>query len=122
MKRVFVALFALMFAISLGHAQKNERVQRFEENKTKMDAFFKDIGVNETQMAQIEDVRTEMQTEMQKLRGKGRSDENRDQMNKLRDEHAARMKNILTEEQYAQYEKKVQERSGPQHQRMKKPN
>ena len=122
MKSVFVALFALMFVTGFSQTQQNQRAQRFEENKTKMDAFFEEIGVNEKQMAQIEEARTEMQTEMEKLRGQSRSDETREKMNTLREQHAAKMKSILTEEQYAQYEKKAKEWQGPQHRRMNKPN
>ena len=122
MKRGILAAVTLLLFIAAGQAQENARTERLKKGKEDMDQFFKEFGVNDEQMAQIDAEQKAMVESMKELRGQGRSDETKEKMLALRDDHAVKMKSILTDEQYQKWEKKAKEKHQHQKHQFSRPN
>ena len=108
MKSVIAMLVFLSFGMAL-QAQSARNEEGRKEAREAMDEFFREIGVTDQQMAQIETLREEMQKEMEALRSKGQRPETSEDMGKIREEHDAGMEEILTEEQFEKYKAKQRE-------------
>ena len=104
-----IVLSTLIFAGTSLLAQSARNAQAMQEAKAAMDEFFKEIGVTDEQMAQIETLRAEMQKEMEALRSEGQGPDTRQKMGEIRDDHDAEMAKVLTEEQYEKYKAKQKE-------------
>ena len=105
---VILNLLVLGFLIQ-AEAQTDRSTDRREEMKKEMDAFYKELSVTDEQMLAIEEEQKRHSSELIELRektsGRGMSDERKE----IQDTHMANMKEILTADQYAEWEEKITE-------------
>ena len=94
------------FGQSEGHHKKRS------EARAQMEAFMESLDLTDAQTKQLEAERERMQDEMKALRDAERSKETREKMESIRKDHELVMQDILTEDQYAAYEKKAEELKG----------
>ena len=120
MKSIMLVL-VLAFCASTGIAQDAQARQNREEIKKELDDYLVEIGVNDDQMKEIEAARETLSKGV----AEARQNRNREKMKSLRDDYTAKLKEILTEEQYAAFsakQKELRENSGPKQTKAKKPN
>ena len=127
MRSIFIILFVLagMFSAQTVQAQASRSADDRAEVKKEMEAFYTEIGVSEEQKLAIDEEQRRFGDEMRALRAKGSGRGMVEERDKLAEAHKVNMKEILTEDQFLQWEEKskeMMERRRSQMRRAKKPN
>ncbi len=105
---VIIALLFIAFGTHV-NAQAGRSADQRAEIKKEMDAFYEEIGVSEEQKLAIDEEQRRHGDEMRALRQKGSGRGMVEEREKIKETHTANMKEILSEEQFAEWEKKVKE-------------
>jgi len=110
MKIRFMVLVLALFVAVTAFAQP----QRMTPQE-RVDKMAKELGLTDEQKAKVLDVFTQQQKDMPKPPAEGTFDREamREQRMKMRQEQNAKLKAILTEEQYAKFEKMMPAGRGP---------
>lgn len=115
-KSTLVCMMALMTIGLWAQRPQGERQQMTPEQRAKQrtEQLKKDLGLNETQEAEVYDLQLKLAKEMQTIRSNAGEQPDREkmrtEMEKFRAEESAGMKKILTEEQFEKWEKQQAER------------
>jgi hypothetical protein len=102
------AILILALFMSLTALAQPQRMSPQERT----DQLAKELGLTAEQKAKVLDVFTQQQKNMPKPGEGGDFDAMREKMMKMREERNAKLKEILTKEQYAKYEKMAPPRRG----------
>ena len=117
MKRLFVltCLMAFAFMLSAQDGQRRGFQMTPEQQEQYYSTLKKDLNLNDTQLNGIKKIDTEYRTKMQDARDKadGDRDKMREDFTKLRTEQNAKIKPLLSADQYKKYEElQAQRRPG----------
>lgn len=107
MKKVIgLFLVVLMSTVSV-FAQNNKREGRMDPEK-RIDMMVKELKLDDKQAAEFRKVQKDFMDEMKKVRDGSENDRDkmREKMKTMRSERDAKVKKILTEEQYKLYQEK----------------
>ncbi len=104
---IIAVLFLAVFVQA--SAQSGRSGDQRAEMKKEMEAFYEEIGVSEEQKLAIDEEQRRHADELRALRQKGSGRGMVEERDQLKETHAANMKEILNEEQFAQWEEKVKE-------------
>ncbi len=115
MKKIGFLLIAVLLGTVIGRAQpQGPRNMNPEESAKRQTEQIKEaVGLNADQEKKVYDLNLEMSKKMQEMFQQnqgGGFEAMREKMTKLREDQSAKMKEILTAEQYAKYEKYMEER------------
>jgi protein CpxP len=111
----FFLLFAIVFAtVSMAQNPGMGNFDPKEMAKRQTDELTKTLDLNKDQEKKVLDLNLKNAEQMSALReersGGGDREAMREKMTKIREEHTAEMKKILTESQFKKYEKYLEER------------
>ena len=102
MKKIFLVTCLMAFAFMVSAQQGGPRQQTPEQIAERQAQMKKDLNLNDKQFADYKKIDEEYQKKMQAARQGGNFD--RDAMTKMRDEQTAKIKAVLTADQFKKYE------------------
>ncbi|MEH0153801.1 hypothetical protein V6R21_06615 [Limibacter armeniacum] len=111
-KLILIIGIALMGSMSLMAQDRGPRMTAEERVEKIMENFSKHVTLDETETASVKQVYTEMFAEMEEMRSSGERPDREEMMEKMkqmREEKETKLKEILGEEKFAQYEAAVDE-------------
>lgn len=123
MKKIFVASILLLCAFMVsaqqggGGFQQMSPEQRAQMQTQRYETLKKDLNLTDKQLDDIKKIETEYQTKQQSLReqfGQGGDREKmREEQTKLNNERNAKVKPLLSADQYTKYESQANQMGGP---------
>lgn len=129
MKRFNLFLIAILLLSGIAMAQGPRRGDRKEatpeaQAQRMTDRMVKEFSLNEQQAKELQAVNLKLTKQMQANKEQAKADkkQKREEMKSMREERDARLKTILTEDQYTAYQKKqadrekdMKEKGNPRH-------
>jgi hypothetical protein len=102
MKKGLLVVCLMAFSLMVFAQQGGPRQQTPEQIAAQLETMKKELNLNDTQFANFKKIDEEYRTKMQNARQGGNFD--RDAMTKLRDEQNAKVKAVITADQFKKYE------------------
>ena len=110
MKKVIGLFLVILLSTVSVYAQKEKRSNKGGDPSQRIEKLIKELNLNDKQAADFRKLNTEFREKMQKERGNMDSDRQkmREKMTSMRNEMNAEVKKILNDEQFKQYQEKME--------------